>query len=174
MKMKNNKNYMPFFMMCLICCVFARLAAGEERYAIQVGTFRDNETARIEKAHYQEKGFNAYIIDVSAGIYHVMIGSFDNTEETEQVKKELYQKIKSIYSIHIASYRKKENAEMEKNRCQKIGFDAYTEPADLKEKGVWYRVLIGRFTTRELAEKEQEFMQRKLNPSYMKIVNKKF
>jgi len=61
------------------------------------------------------------------------------------------------YSIQVSSYKEKATAQRALERIQKNGHEAYLVSKDLKEKGVWHRIYIGRFATRSSAE---EFMQK--------------
>ena len=46
------------------------------------------------------------------------------------------------------------------SRYQAQGFDAYIERADIPEKGgVWYRVRLGRFSSREIAAQQAAALQ---------------
>jgi cell division protein FtsN len=87
-----------------------------------------------------------------------------------EVKKEAEVKKKAevpppiSYAIHAGSYRKKKTADAEARRLKKKGFDAYAERTDLTKlgkKGFWFRVKIGRFSSREEARKMQKELKRK-------------
>ena len=56
------------------------------------------------------------------------------------------------YVIHIFSYRNRESALKEVNYFRKKGYSAYDVSFKLPEKGVWYRVLIDRFSSKEEAQ----------------------
>ncbi len=57
------------------------------------------------------------------------------------------------YSIHAGSYQKQQMAVLEAKRMKGMGFDdVYALKADLKEKGVWYRVYIGKYRTKTAAQ----------------------
>ena len=56
------------------------------------------------------------------------------------------------FSIHSGSYRTSHIAQKEVRRLKAKGFDAFMEKVELGEKGVWYRVKIGVFTSKEQAD----------------------
>lgn len=56
------------------------------------------------------------------------------------------------FSIHSGSYRTFQVAQGEVRRLKSKGFDAFIEKVDLSEKGEWYRVKIGVFTSKEQAD----------------------
>jgi len=51
----------------------------------------------------------------------------------------------SYYSIHNGSYRDRKSAETYLASIQKTGLPGFVERVNLKKKGVWYRVYIGRY-----------------------------
>lgn len=57
------------------------------------------------------------------------------------------------YSIHDGSYRTLAAAREAVDTYRSMGLEAYWTIADLGEKGIWYRVLIGFFTDQESAKK---------------------
>ncbi len=77
---------------------------------------------------------------------------------------------KTTYSVHAGSYRNSERANAEVRRFSNHGFNAYIERADLGEKGIWYRVKIGMFNTKEAASKEQEVLNRKIKGVESRVV----
>jgi len=80
------------------------------------------------------------------------------TETTEVAKKT--QITPSVtYTVHAGSFKRLKNADIEATRYKSKGFDAYVERSDLREKGIWYRIKIGRFNTREEAKKVEKELQ---------------
>ncbi|MCP4717296.1 MAG: SPOR domain-containing protein, partial [Deltaproteobacteria bacterium] len=55
------------------------------------------------------------------------------------------------YVVHAGSYRNQLHSQHEVDRLLKLGFKAYSEKVDLKQKGTWYRVKVGSFADREKA-----------------------
>ena len=55
---------------------------------------------------------------------------------------------KHPYVIHISSFRDRGTALKEVNYFRKKGYSAYDVPFKLSDKGVWYRVLIDRFSSK--------------------------
>jgi len=56
------------------------------------------------------------------------------------------------YTINIASFRQRENAERYVAELKQMGVDAFDWEIDLPNKGKWYRVSVGGFSTRREAE----------------------
>lgn len=77
---------------------------------------------------------------------------------------------KTTYSVHAGSYRSSDRANAEVRRFSNQGFNAYIERADLGEKGIWYRVKIGMFGSREEAQKEQEALTRRIKGVESRVV----
>lgn len=50
-----------------------------------------------------------------------------------------------FYTIQMSSWRTRSKAESEVERYRAMGLEAYVQQADLGEKGVWYRVRVGRY-----------------------------
>jgi cell division protein FtsN len=75
------------------------------------------------------------------------------------VKKKISPSV--TYSIQTGSYKNKKQADDETVRLQSWGVDAYSEKVDLKEKGVWYRVKVGKFGTFKEAKKFQSGLRQK-------------
>jgi len=55
------------------------------------------------------------------------------------------------FSLHVASFKTRRFAENEIKRLRLLDFDAYLETVDLGTKGIWHRVKIGHYTTRDEA-----------------------
>lgn len=74
------------------------------------------------------------------------------------------------YTIHTDSYKKEVSALRETTRLKKSGFDAYAQTINLNERGVWHRVMIGKFTTLEEAQKVQKALQTKYKKADARIL----
>jgi putative secretion ATPase (PEP-CTERM system associated) len=55
------------------------------------------------------------------------------------------------YSVHVASFKKKETASKEVKKLQKEGLEAFEMSIRLTETDTWYRILVGQYETREEA-----------------------
>jgi len=146
--------------------------SASKRYAVHVSSFRDKEAAVNETKRYRNMGFDAYAAEKKDGMYPVMIGRLSAPGEAERAKRELYRLVGALYSVHAASFRQQEKAVGEKQRFLQMGFDAFVDPADLGEKGIWYRVMIGRFLTREQAQGEEAFLHGKLPDQNSRIIKR--
>jgi general secretion pathway protein A len=56
------------------------------------------------------------------------------------------------YGIHISSYRDNRRALQDVNQLRKLGYLAFTIKEDIPGKGIWYRVMFGRFQTKGEAQ----------------------
>ena len=57
------------------------------------------------------------------------------------------------FTIQVSSFKEKDKAEKILAQLKQKGFsDAYIKASDLKEKGTWYRIYVGRFDTKPEAE----------------------
>ncbi|RUM89936.1 MAG: hypothetical protein DSZ23_02525 [Thermodesulfatator sp.] len=61
---------------------------------------------------------------------------------------------REYFSLQIASYKTRSQAEKESSRWQKKGYHVQIQKADLKRKGIWYRVLLGKYSSLDRAKKE--------------------
>jgi cell division protein FtsN len=71
------------------------------------------------------------------------------------------------YAVQVSSWRSRWKAELDRQRYQAQGFEASIQRVYLPEKGgVWHRVRIGRFSTREMAAQQAEAVQDMLQAGY--------
>lgn len=61
-----------------------------------------------------------------------------------------------IYAVHVASYRRIEQANQELANLRKHGYEGRAVRTDLGSKGIWFRVLVGSYPSKEAAEKARE------------------
>lgn len=59
----------------------------------------------------------------------------------------------TVYSVQVASSQDRLDSDRLQQKYAAHGYDAYVMPVDLREKGLWYRVMIGRLATSEEAER---------------------
>ncbi|MCG3157887.1 MAG: hypothetical protein DKINENOH_04523 [bacterium] len=58
-----------------------------------------------------------------------------------------------IYTVQVSSWQSRRNAEADAKRYEGQGHEVYIQRANIPAKGgIWYRVRIGRFATKEEAE----------------------
>ena len=80
-----------------------------------------------------------------------------NNEEEIVTPAEMKTSEKVVYSINANSYEIKRVAVDEVIRLKLLGFDdVYIRTDDLGEGEIWYRVMMGKFSTREDAQKVQD------------------
>jgi len=65
------------------------------------------------------------------------------------------------FVVQIASFRAREDAGKMVNHLESYKLSTFVEPADLGEKGVWYRVLAGPYASRERADQAAGLLQEK-------------
>lgn len=78
-----------------------------------------------------------------------------------------------IYGLHVSSWRDHESAFAHCETLRKQGFDTWINQVDLGEKGIWYRVLVGKFASVEEAKAEKADVLAVLNlesaPVYQRV-----
>lgn len=58
-----------------------------------------------------------------------------------------------IYTVQVSSWQSRRNAEADAARFQGQGHEVYVQRANIPEKGgIWYRVRVGQFATKEEAQ----------------------
>jgi hypothetical protein len=60
--------------------------------------------------------------------------------------------VKGVYTINIGSFRDEKNAKRVMKEWEEKGYSVLTERATVSQKGTWYRVSVGRFSSREEAQ----------------------
>jgi cell division septation protein DedD len=65
------------------------------------------------------------------------------------------------FSIQLSSSTDKNSSKRKVDELKKKGYPAFLEEADLKEKGIWYRVKVGHFASRDEATKYAISMRKK-------------
>ncbi len=68
-------------------------------------------------------------------------------KQEKKVAKEKPKPAQTYFVLQIASYRDKARAEKEAQRWRKKGITAQVSRVKIKNKGVWYRVYLGRYKT---------------------------
>jgi Flp pilus assembly protein TadD len=71
--------------------------------------------------------------------------------------------LEKSYGLHISSWRDHSWAFDHCSKLQKKGFDTWINQVDLGEKGIWYRVLVGKFSTVKEAVSERPNILKSLN-----------
>lgn len=59
---------------------------------------------------------------------------------------------KSLYTVQISSSQIKEQCYKVASMLRRAGYPAFTSEVNFKDKGVWHRIFVGSFTTREAAD----------------------
>lgn len=67
----------------------------------------------------------------------------------------------TVYSVQVSSSPDRVDSERLQQKFTELGYEAYVRPADLGEKGIWFRVIVGNAATQEEAEElKQEIISR--------------
>jgi cell division protein FtsN len=56
------------------------------------------------------------------------------------------------YTVNVASFRDKRNTDRLMRELEEKGYEVFVEKANIPQKGVWYRVAVGRFPSRREAQ----------------------
>lgn len=56
------------------------------------------------------------------------------------------------YTVNVASFRDKRNTDRLMRELEEKGYEVFIEKANIPQKGVWYRVAVGRFPSRREAQ----------------------
>jgi cell division septation protein DedD len=67
-------------------------------------------------------------------------------------EKQAGERTAAEFLVQIASYRDKQEAEVAKAKLSARGIAAYVVESKVKERGVWYRLRVGRHLSRQEAE----------------------
>jgi cell division protein FtsN len=65
------------------------------------------------------------------------------------------------YTLQIASYPERDSAEADARKMKQRGYAAFVVSSNLEEKGTWYRVRLGSFSSRASAERLQRELKAK-------------
>ena len=68
---------------------------------------------------------------------------------------------KNFYTIYVESYTNEELAIGAAKKMRQSGYEMYVARVDVPGKGIWYRVLLGRFKDKETPRKVMEELKRK-------------
>lgn len=77
---------------------------------------------------------------------------------------------KDVYFIQAGSFQNPADADNQKARLAILGFESSVEPANLPDKGTWYRVRLGPFTkVEDINRVRQTLAQSEIDASLVKI-----
>jgi cell division protein FtsN len=86
------------------------------------------------------------------------------------VKERAASGLKLRYTLQVASYQDKQAAEDDVKKLKREGYAAFIVSSLLPEKGTWYRVRLGSFTTKAAAEKLQKELHAKAGISPIVVI----
>ena len=90
--------------------------------------------------------------------YEMLSGNEESVTEIELQKAAKQPRLKDKYYLQVGSFKDTEDAENLKARIAMLGMEAYVQPADLSEKGMWHRVRVGPFTKIDAIKKARSFL----------------
>lgn len=65
------------------------------------------------------------------------------------------------FTLNVGSFRERKNAETCKDELENVGLSAFIREVRIQNKGTWYRVSVGKFSTREEASRFARGLDRK-------------
>jgi len=126
-----------------------------------VEIFPDEETFPIVDVEYE-------FVDSQAVIEPPKV---EPKPASEPVKKEVQPKVteavKANFSIQVASFQQKERAEQVVAELKAKNYAPYIKSRNLGEKGTWYRVYVGEYTTKAQAQEILSVIQNHYKNSFI-------
>ncbi|HEU4350472.1 MAG TPA: SPOR domain-containing protein [Burkholderiales bacterium] len=107
--------------------------------------------------------------------YRILPGSEEQVTEKEirermRAKGGQQDSAKDVYFIQAGSFQNPAEADNQKARLAILGFDSSVEPANLPDKGTWYRVRMGPYAKLDDINKvRQALAQNGINASLIKV-----
>jgi cell division protein FtsN len=91
-------------------------------------------------------------------------------ERSRQASRSQQESSKDVYFIQAGSFQNPADADNQKARLAILGFESSVEPANLPDKGTWYRVRLGPYTkVEEINRVRQALAQNGIDASLVKI-----
>jgi cell division protein FtsN len=110
--------------------------------------------------------------------YKILPGSEEPVSEQElreraKAAKGQQESAKDVYFIQAGSFQNPADADNQKARLAILGFESSVEPANLPDKGTWYRVRMGPYSkVDEINRVRQSLAQNGIEASLVKIKEK--
>lgn len=82
-------------------------------------------------------------------------------QEKKEVPAKQTASLKQRYTVQISSHREKQTADLEMKKMKRQGFAAFIVSSELPDKGIWYRVRVGSYTSKAAAERLQKEVRAK-------------
>ncbi|MBL79784.1 MAG: sporulation protein [Nitrosomonadaceae bacterium] len=103
--------------------------------------------------------------------FYEMLPNNEESVTEEQFQKAVKQpSLKDKYYLQVGSFQDTGEAENLKAKIAMLGMEAYVQPADLSEKGMWHRVRIGPFTkTEEISKARASLLLNDIKADLIKI-----
>ncbi len=90
------------------------------------------------------------------------VKTVDMRQADKPVKKAATDASAVVYQIQVASFRLKTEATRLQKKLFNAGFPAFISSVDLVEKGEWYRVYTGPYSSKDIAERAQENIHKQI------------
>ena len=78
--------------------------------------------------------------------------------------------IKNPLTIQVASFKDEATAMKTVDQLKKDGYAAFISSTNLKEKGTWHRVMVGRFQSKADAQPQFEELKNKFKDSFIRLL----
>ena len=97
-------------------------------------------------------------VEIDESIKNLVINNENNNDYNINVNNQKHVE-SNLYKVQIAALKDKQQADIYVNRIKRfykdllVGLDVYILEIDLEEKGIFYRIRIGDFENKKLAEK---------------------
>jgi cell division protein FtsN len=110
--------------------------------------------------------------------YKILPGSEEPVSEQElrdraKSARSQQESVKDVYFIQAGSFQNPADADNQKARLAILGFDSSVEPANLPDKGTWYRVRLGPYSkVEEINRVRQNLAQNGIEASLVKMKEK--
>lgn len=107
-------------------------------------TFEDTGEVQMNQTEVSSEPEKTKVDESEKEVQEEKVFVQEESSTTKEVKKH-------PFSIQVASLRDASKAKKMVSDLKEDGYDAYVSEKDLKEKGIWHRVLVGKFSTKSKA-----------------------
>ncbi len=143
-------------------------SAAEDKVADKVAA-KEAQTAAAVAEEHADEALSKEIDEKKAGTGKALPMSFPTERKTEKAPQKKSEKVMAgKFTLQVGSHRTLAEAVEQVNEFKKNGLDAFYREVQIPGKGTWYRVGIGLFPSKEMAEKTAaNWKTTKKLPSYI-------
>ena len=127
------------------------------------------------KKNNNQRRVGVWLIGAYGGISTCLIAGIEGIKRglytTAGLVTELPQAPRPRFAIHVASYKTRTSAQQDVQTYRKQGYPVHLARVDIPKRGVFYRVLVGQFLTRQDAGKAAETLKQIGITGYAAVVN---